>query len=658
MKKKVTGSKAILVWAKRETQDYPDVHLFDLCASWVNGLALCALMHTYAGDEYISYDDLKADDEEDYKYNLELAFQVAENNFKIFRLLDVEDMLMKPRPDEKSVQTYLASVYNALKTKPKKSTPIGLKKYKVMLEERKKQEELEKLVCGFCHMAIPKEKKDVVELSHLNFHEKCFHCYDCRKKLDDEFCEYEKMPFCMKCGQKAMEENLQVNRKKFARSNSTSTQIGEKEDRGHTHQFNKLLMGKSTSDLFRDVEKEMNTPPPEKKLPPTKTVASKFQTLTQPKETKPKESNPVKRNFKLTRKLSMFMPGEEDDTPINPINTMSLKEFAQNYDTKTNETKETKPKETRPKVTKTTQSPLGSSTKLVNSEAPPKKTPSVEKPSLTRGDKLNTSITNLNSMLDFMMTPKSGGDNPKSTSMLDVLVTPRRSPTSETKEIPNEEVQKTESKPEIKETPIQTPTETTTTTSTENKTETPTRTSTKTETPTTTTETKTETPTRTSTETKTPTRTSSENKTETPTITSTETTQSNDLNSSTPIKKKIKTPNCPSCKIPLDIDGEKFKCTSCGKTMKRKASSNLNSSTDLNSPSSSPILISSPSLNSSSPLTRLSDLGSSELKRNSSSSDIKKTIKIPNCPSCKVKLNIEGEKFKCPTCSKTFNRKN
>ena len=83
------------------------------------------------------------------------------------------------------------SFYGILKTKPKKSSPIGLKKYKVMLEELKKEAELMKKVCGFCHVPLPENMSGVVELSTLNFHEKCFKCYDCRVVLEDEFCEYQ-----------------------------------------------------------------------------------------------------------------------------------------------------------------------------------------------------------------------------------------------------------------------------------------------------------------------------------------------------------------------------------------------------------------------------------------------------------------------------------
>ena len=35
MKRRVTGAKAIITWAQRETQDYPDVHVGDLHKSWV-----------------------------------------------------------------------------------------------------------------------------------------------------------------------------------------------------------------------------------------------------------------------------------------------------------------------------------------------------------------------------------------------------------------------------------------------------------------------------------------------------------------------------------------------------------------------------------------------------------------------------------------------
>lgn len=44
--------------------------------------------------------------------NLNLAFDVALKNLGVPRILDAEDIASMPRPDERSVMTYVAQLYN------------------------------------------------------------------------------------------------------------------------------------------------------------------------------------------------------------------------------------------------------------------------------------------------------------------------------------------------------------------------------------------------------------------------------------------------------------------------------------------------------------------------------------------------------------------
>lgn len=57
----------------------------------------------------IDYDSL---DKNNAAYNLQLAFDVAEQQLGIPKLLDVEDLLNTPRPDERSVMTYISEYFH------------------------------------------------------------------------------------------------------------------------------------------------------------------------------------------------------------------------------------------------------------------------------------------------------------------------------------------------------------------------------------------------------------------------------------------------------------------------------------------------------------------------------------------------------------------
>ncbi|KAJ5078327.1 spectrin beta chain [Anaeramoeba ignava] len=81
---------------------YNDVDVKNFTWSWQDGLAFCALIHKHRPD-LIDFDSLsKANKGE----NLQLAFDVAENELGIPKFLDVEDMV-DVKPDEKAVMAYL-----------------------------------------------------------------------------------------------------------------------------------------------------------------------------------------------------------------------------------------------------------------------------------------------------------------------------------------------------------------------------------------------------------------------------------------------------------------------------------------------------------------------------------------------------------------------
>lgn len=76
--------------------------------SFADGLAFCALIHRHRPD-LIDYASLTA---EDRLGNLNLAFNVAHEHLGVSKLLDAEDIVNMPKPDERCIMTYVAQLYN------------------------------------------------------------------------------------------------------------------------------------------------------------------------------------------------------------------------------------------------------------------------------------------------------------------------------------------------------------------------------------------------------------------------------------------------------------------------------------------------------------------------------------------------------------------
>lgn len=137
-----TAKEGLLLWCRKKTKGYEGVDppsLNNFSADWKSGLAFCALIHRHRPD-LIDYASLNASDP---ATNLELAFSVAEEHLDIPRLLDIEDLLELPRPDERSVMTYVSEFFHRFAAQDMKEKAAALLQNFLSFAHRMKQEQKE-----------------------------------------------------------------------------------------------------------------------------------------------------------------------------------------------------------------------------------------------------------------------------------------------------------------------------------------------------------------------------------------------------------------------------------------------------------------------------------------------------------------------------------
>ncbi|KAJ3609545.1 hypothetical protein NHX12_024065 [Muraenolepis orangiensis] len=99
----LTAKEKLLLWTKQATEGYPGLRCSNFTSSWSSGRLFNALLPDLVDMEVVTH--------QSNRDNLEQAFEIAES-LGVTRLLDAEDVDV-PAPDEKSVITYVASIYDA-----------------------------------------------------------------------------------------------------------------------------------------------------------------------------------------------------------------------------------------------------------------------------------------------------------------------------------------------------------------------------------------------------------------------------------------------------------------------------------------------------------------------------------------------------------------
>ncbi|XP_024083990.1 dystonin isoform X23 [Cimex lectularius] len=159
----VSPKEVLLKWAKKSTARYPEVRVSDFTTSWRDGLAFNALIHRNRPD-LIDWRSVKT---KTVRERLETAFYSAEK-VGVTRLLDPEDVDTH-EIDEKSIITYISSIYDVFPEPPAKH-PLYDNESQVLTQEyREVASSLHLWICEytsvFSERTLPATLQDLVKAS-------------------------------------------------------------------------------------------------------------------------------------------------------------------------------------------------------------------------------------------------------------------------------------------------------------------------------------------------------------------------------------------------------------------------------------------------------------------------------------------------------------
>ncbi|CAB0004640.1 unnamed protein product [Nesidiocoris tenuis] len=121
-----SAKDALLLWCQMKTAGYHNVNVRNFTSSWRDGLAFNAIIHKHRPD-LVQFEKLS---KSNAIYNLNNAFNVAEDKLGLTKLLDAEDVYVD-QPDEKSIITYVVTYYHYF-SKMKQETVQGKRIGKVV----------------------------------------------------------------------------------------------------------------------------------------------------------------------------------------------------------------------------------------------------------------------------------------------------------------------------------------------------------------------------------------------------------------------------------------------------------------------------------------------------------------------------------------------
>uniref|UniRef100_A0A671R687 Plectin-like n=1 Tax=Sinocyclocheilus anshuiensis TaxID=1608454 RepID=A0A671R687_9TELE len=105
----MSAKEKLLLWSQRMVEGYSGIRCDNFTTSWRDGKLFNAVIHKHEP----RFIDMGKVYRQSNLENLEQAFSVAERELGVTRLLDPEDVDV-PHPDEKSIITYVSSLYDAM----------------------------------------------------------------------------------------------------------------------------------------------------------------------------------------------------------------------------------------------------------------------------------------------------------------------------------------------------------------------------------------------------------------------------------------------------------------------------------------------------------------------------------------------------------------
>ncbi|XP_054241404.1 plectin [Indicator indicator] len=109
----MTAKEKLLLWSQRMVEDYQGLRCDNFSSSWRDGRLFNAIIHRHKP----MLIDMNQVFRQSNLENLDQAFTIAERELGVTRLLDPEDVDV-PQPDEKSIITYVSSLYDAMPRVP------------------------------------------------------------------------------------------------------------------------------------------------------------------------------------------------------------------------------------------------------------------------------------------------------------------------------------------------------------------------------------------------------------------------------------------------------------------------------------------------------------------------------------------------------------
>ncbi|XP_033831135.1 plectin a isoform X5 [Periophthalmus magnuspinnatus] len=109
----MTAKERLLLWSQRMVEGYQGLRCENFTSGWRDGKLFNAIIHRHRPNLI----DMGKVYRQTNQENLEQAFTIAERELGVTRLLDPEDVDV-PHPDEKSIITYVSSLYDAMPRVP------------------------------------------------------------------------------------------------------------------------------------------------------------------------------------------------------------------------------------------------------------------------------------------------------------------------------------------------------------------------------------------------------------------------------------------------------------------------------------------------------------------------------------------------------------